>query len=61
MMVLQYYMYQKGDKPWIKLLVGYLFVSQSNGMSTMTDGQTMNWVITIYCMFRLHPGCDDAG
>jgi len=27
MMVLQYFLYQRGDKAWIKLLVGYLCVS----------------------------------
>ena len=27
MMVLQYFLYQKGDKTWIKLLVAYLCVS----------------------------------
>lgn len=27
MMVLQYFIYQRGDKTWIQLLVGYLFVS----------------------------------
>jgi len=27
MMILQYFLYQRGDKAWIKLLVGYLCVS----------------------------------
>ena len=27
MMVIQYFLYQRGDKAWIKLLVGYLCVS----------------------------------
>ena len=37
MMVLQYFLYQRGDKAWIKLLVGYLCVSLYLPSSSQTD------------------------
>jgi hypothetical protein len=49
MMVLQYFLYQRGDKAWIKLLVGYLCVSPGSHPRLELIVQSMNWVITIYC------------
>ena len=49
MMVLQYFLYQKGDKTWIKLLVAYLCVSPLQSTKYRADEQSMNWVITVYC------------
>ena len=51
MMVIQYFLYQRGDKAWIKLLVGYLCVSSYFLQVAWLIVKSMNWVITIYCQY----------